>query len=310
MSVNRKLFATIVAGCAAMLLSGCTGAADTAAPHRDDCRPVLTAGAASAELPATWDKFPSQLTPVTAATVAASQRSVTLAPHSTTPATPGDFVASQLAIYDGKTGEQVYSTTAKGETAQDFLAVQEPEQATALSRAIQCAAAGDQVRVVYSAADSEPFAAQFGISAGSNAVVLLDVAAVSGAKAEGKPQRLPAGFPAITRTADGVPGIVVPPQAPPTETLAAVSIKGTGRMITPADNLVVRYTTVAWEDQEVITSNWTANANPQLLAADAPDIPWRDKLNDIPLGSQVVVLQPASAGAGAAVIVVDLLLAG
>lgn len=309
MSVNRKLFAT-AAGCAALLLSGCTGATDTAAPHRDDCQPALTAGAASAELPATWDSFPAEVKPVTAATVAASQRSVTLAPHDATAAVPGDFVAAQLAIYDGKTGEQVYSSTSKGETAHDFLAVQEPEQATSLSRAIQCAAAGDQVRVVYSAADSEPFAAQFGISPGSNAVVLLHVAAVSGAKAEGTAQRLPAGFPAVTRTADGVPGVVLPPQAAPTETLAAVSIKGTGRAITPSDNLVVRYTTVAWEDQEVITSNWTANASPQLLAADAPDIPWRDKLNDIPLGSQVVVLQPASAGADAAVIVVDLLLAG
>ena len=313
---SKALLATTAT--ALLALTGCAHSSGVQHAHNATaaCTPALTVGAAATALTHTAENFPASITPLQTTLVPATQRVVHHAATAEqvatahTPAEPGSLVAARIAIYDGATGKQVYNSNFNGAAAQDFLAVQDPQDATALSRAVQCALPGDKISVVYSAADALPFVSQFGISAGSTAVALLDVSAVGATIAEGTPQRLPAGFPAVTRTAAGVPGVVIPPQGEPRELATAVAIRGTGREITASDNLVVRFTSVAWHSKEVLTTTWQPGAGPQLLPANAPDLPWRDSLNGIPVGSQVVVLQPASDTAEAAVIVVDLLLAG
>lgn len=285
------------------------------------CEPVFTPGAISSELPASWTEMPRSVPKVNPENVPVTQRSwsfnnalQTLTPelYQQNIAGSGSVVAAEIGIYDGATGKALYTTLSNpAGVANDFIGITPEIGVAGVADAMRCAVPGQQLRIVFSAAESLQFVQQFGLTAGANAVFLAQVNSVSMLKAEGEIKRLPAGFPAVTRTAEGVPGIVLPPQAAPNKLQTAIAIKGSGVPVSPSHNLIVRFTSVSWESGEVIASNWGDLNSPQLLAATAAnDLPWRKQLNDVPVGSQVVVVLPGDEVNPASAMVIDILLAG
>lgn len=244
--------------------------------------------------------------PVTSAQRTVSQHDSRASAHAAAVTGPA-VVAANINVYDASTGVRVYSS--QGNNKQnDFLAIPEQPGANVLSDGVVCAYPGERVTVAMTPDEAAGFA-QYGLSSESAAVAYIDVLSSGGFKAEGKEVPLPAGFPAVTRTEIGVPGVVFPPQTAPTAMRSALKIAGTGPAVQAEDSIVAQVMSVTWQGA-VAGSTW--EQGPTVIAAKNSPIEWRDALNGVKAGSQVVILMPAdqNTGAAAQVVVVDVLAAG
>nr|WP_241429195.1 FKBP-type peptidyl-prolyl cis-trans isomerase [Agrococcus sp. ARC_14] len=75
------------------------------------------------------------------------------------------------------------------------------------------------------------------------------------------------------------------------------SIEGTGEPVAEGDNVLVHYTGIVWETQEVFDSSWERGAPTPMTIDDASLIPgFVDAVVGQPIGSQVVVSIPQELG--------------
>ncbi|MBT1017865.1 hypothetical protein KJY77_01740 [Canibacter sp. lx-72] len=322
--MRHRLIAPLCVAVTVAALAGCAQSS-TAESAAAECENPLSSGAVSDAYAAKASvPLGDSIKPATALPVTVAQRTVTTADQTADTATIARsvsasetaqgkavvaapaIVTADINIYDSVTGARVYSTSSKNSAA-DFLAVPEKRGLNVLSDAALCALPGQRVTVAMTPKEAAGFL-RSGLSEGAAAIAYIDVKNTSNFKASGKEQPLPNGFPAVTRTAAGDPGVVLPPQQAPSELRSALRIKGEGRSVHAGSNVVAQVLSVSWAGK-VTASTW--NDGPMIIPADDPAVSWRNELNGVPVGSQVVILMPAKSDASQAtpaqVLVVDVL---
>lgn len=225
------------------------------------------------------------------------------------------LVSVNAAYFDAATGEMVGATpafTGQGE-APDYKVVSK-EQTDPLSEAVRCAAVGDRVVVAITSEDLHKMQAPLE----TPLVVVMDVVAEGGLRAEGEQQSLPSGFPAVVTNEHGQPGVVVPPGRAPEGTRSATRIKGAGAEVGADQNVVAQITKVLWDPtktdnaEKLVTNGWSEGLAGIQFLGNEDVIPqsgnaFRTELTGKTVGSQVVIIENADAAAH--VYVVDILAA-
>lgn len=217
-------------------------------------------------------------------------------------ASDGTVVDADYVVYSGKTGTMITSSYGGGD-AQAPAA--EPLRLTAggetsLGQAVTCAAPGSSIVLTTTVASLfGPSAAspELNITPADTAVVVLDVTDVRPGRAEGNARPGQQGMPAIALATDGRPGVTFPGSPAPEELTVMQSIEGTGEEIAEGDSVLLHYTGIVWETEEVFDSSWERGEPTVMTIDDANLIPgFVDAVVGQPIGSQVVVSIPQELG--------------
>ncbi|SFS18256.1 peptidylprolyl isomerase [Agrococcus baldri] len=214
----------------------------------------------------------------------------------------GDVVDANYVVYSGKTGMII--TSSYPEPGSDVPAAEALRLSaggdTALSQAVSCAAPGSTVvltTTIESLFGPGAESPEMDIAAADTAVVVLDVTGTHPGRAEGNARPGQQGMPAITLATDGRPGVTFPGGPAPAELTVMQSIEGTGEPVAEGDSVLLHYTGIVWETEEVFDSSWERGAPTVMTIDDANLIPgFVDAVVGQPIGSQVVVSIPQELG--------------
>lgn len=209
-------------------------------------------------------------------------------------------VVLDIAFYGGDSGEKLYQSEFNGDQSRVHSIDYWAQRSAGLSDVLECATAGSRVLAVLT---PEDFGAQnvqaFGLDEGENIVAVIDVLDVMPSKASGALQFNDArGLPTVVRAPDGTPGVIIPDVPAPTEITTQTLIKGDGPKVKAGDIVVSNIMGVGWDDKKVTTSSWGADAS---IGAAA------EQLIGATVGSQLLVVFPASESTPATAVVVDIL---
>ncbi|WEK59782.1 MAG: hypothetical protein P0Y60_10415 [Candidatus Microbacterium colombiense] len=206
-----------------------------------------------------------------------------------------------IAFYGGKSGDKLYASEFNGDLSRvnniDFWAQKSP----GLGDVLECATGGSRVLAVMT---QEDFGAQnaegFGLAKDENVVAVIDVLDVYPTRASGALQFNDArGLPTVVRAVDGTPGIIIPDGAAPKKSVTQTLIKGDGAAVKQGDVIVTNIMSVDWDTKKVGSGNtWGSTAS---MGAAAKE------LVGATVGSQLLVVIPATEGSGAIAVVVDIL---
>ncbi|SJM52851.1 FKBP-type peptidyl-prolyl cis-trans isomerase [Gulosibacter sp. 10] len=131
-------------------------------------------------------------------------------------------------------------------------------------------------------------------------VVAADVDRVYHSAATGRISPQQNGIPAVVTAPDGTPGVTMPQEPSPEELRVATTIRGFGPEVQEGDELTLHLSAFDWETSGQLLSTW-GNPGPALqFAAGAEDGIYgiSEHLIGAPVGSQVVIVAPASTFAG------------
>ena len=216
------------------------------------------------------------------------------------------LIAFDLALVSGQSGEVL------GEYAGQTGQVSTFEQLLpAMPDALHCVTAGSRVVVALSPDDiTSEFAAGLGMAADESAVAVIDVRDVYLAQANGADVFVSDNsLPAVVRAVDGRPGVIVPDSAPPSDVVVQTLKKGDGATVTGDAPVRVHFVAVDWDTKEQTQSTWDTEPPSISLEAESPVL--AEALTGQTVGSQVLVVLPAGAGAGGApattILVLDIL---
>lgn len=209
-------------------------------------------------------------------------------------------VVLDIAFYGGDSGEKLYQSEFNGDQSRVHSIDYWAQRSAGLSDVLECATAGSRVLAVLT---PEDFGAQnveaFGLDKGENIVAVIDVLDVMPSKASGELQFNDArGLPTVVRAPDGTPGVIIPDVPAPTEITTQTLIKGDGPKVKAGDIVVSNIMGVGWDEKKVTTSSWGAEAS---IGAAA------EQLVGATVGSQLLVVFPASESTPATAVVVDIL---
>ncbi|PQZ61074.1 MULTISPECIES: hypothetical protein [unclassified Microbacterium] len=209
-------------------------------------------------------------------------------------------VVLDIAFYGGDSGEKLYQSEFNGDQSRVHSIDYWAQRSAGLSDVLECATAGSRVLAVLT---PEDFGAQnveaFGLDKGENIVAVIDVLDVMPTKASGALQFNDArGLPTVVRAPDGTPGVIIPDVPAPTEITTQTLIKGDGPKVKAGDIVVSNIMGVGWDEKKVTTSSWGAEAS---IGAAA------EQLVGATVGSQLLVVFPASESTPATAVVVDIL---
>lgn len=215
----------------------------------------------------------------------------------------GAVVDLEVSLFDGSSGELITSSSYDPEG--NPLRRTAGSDVDILAEIVQCAQIGSRIAAtatiedVFGAGKLDP---SLGLDDGDPIVLVIDVADAYLGKAEGVPQFGASGVPAVVTTPDGVPGITVPDEAPPTELIDHVLVRGHGEAIEEGDRAVLHYTGVLWGAKRVFDSSWERGAATTFTVASFEDDPegivpgLAQALVGKTVGSQVVVVIPPALG--------------
>jgi len=287
-----------VAVLATVALTGCANASNA-----ETCEPAFGAGPLSDSVSVAGDSADNLSVQLRTGTSATTPQRTVLerAAVRDEVVVPGSIVAANLAYVDASSGEILQVSPGFGSSSGDSLFQATPE-ASSIVAATVCAAPGDTLAIALSEQES----AAMGID--GSLVVVAQVTSAASARAEGRSQALPSGFPAIAVDAEGRPGVVLPPQAAPTSTESAARIVGEGEKVESDSSVIGNVLTVDWDGRQQ-QNTWEQGPLNLGTEADVANsgFSFRSELTGYPVGSQVIVIEP---GEGTArVSVVDILAA-
>lgn len=219
---------------------------------------------------------------------------------------PHQVMKLDLSMYSGDTGEKVFATDYSGKSSNLSNIAIWSGQIPGLAGVLECATGGSRVVASLTPKDvGAPVLEQLGLADDDHLVVVLDVEQTFLSRAQGSPQFNDArGLPTVVRAPDGTPGVIIPDSAAPKSQVVQTLIKGDGEALTAAELPLLNVTAVGWDDKKVMNTTW--GDNPSLdLASTAPAV--AKALVGKPVGSQVLVVEPATDGSSAIAYVVDIL---
>ncbi|WP_425956431.1 FKBP-type peptidyl-prolyl cis-trans isomerase [Xylanimonas sp. McL0601] len=129
-------------------------------------------------------------------------------------------------------------------------------------------------------------------------LMLMEVASVGAARAEGEAVTPAAGLPTVTLADNGEPSIKIPSgYAAPKDLVVQPLIKGSGAAVTAEQTVTVQYT--GWTfDGKSFDSSWT-NGSPATFQLSQVIKGWTNGLAGQTVGSQVLLVIPADQAYGA-----------
>lgn len=209
-------------------------------------------------------------------------------------------VVLDIAFYGGESGEKLYESEFNGDPTRVHSINYWAQRSPGLADVLECATGGSRILAVLT---PQEFGVQnaeaFGLEQGENVVAVIDVLDVMPAKASGTLQFNDAkGLPTVVRAPDGTPGIIIPDTPAPTEIITQTLIKGDGPEVKAVDTVVANLIGVGWENKQVTSSTWGAEAS---VAAAA------EQLVGATVGSQLLIVFPPSETTPATAVVVDIL---
>jgi peptidylprolyl isomerase len=214
----------------------------------------------------------------------------------------GEIADAQVSLYNGETGD-LLTATGYQENPESRLrrtvTADEP-----LGKALQCAAVGS--RVVYATTVEEVYGAdnpQIPLENDATIVAVFDVENAFIGRANGAPQLGQNGMPAVVLAPNGRPGISVPSEDPPKDLRIAVLKQGSGQKVAKGDSVVLHYTGLTWDDENVFDSSWETGIPATFTAASFEEDPQGGVVPGLAtaligqkVGSQVIVVIPPKDG--------------
>ncbi len=215
----------------------------------------------------------------------------------------GQIVDFQVSLFNGKDGELI--------TASSYDDSEAPLRRTAgseidlLAEAVQCAQVGSRIAVTGTIEDvfgADALDASLGLGNADAIVMVLDIQAAYLGRATGVAQLGASGIPAVVTTPEGIPGVSIPDEEPPTELRAHTLVLGQGAEIAESDRAVLHYTGLLWTTKTVFDSSWERGAPATFVIASFDDDPngivpgLAEGLVGKTVGSQVIVVIPPEFG--------------
>jgi hypothetical protein len=219
---------------------------------------------------------------------------------------PQQIVSTDFAIYNGDTGEQIQRTAFDGDLSRVTNIATFEAQIPGLAAVLECATPGTRMLAAIAPEDAGTVFAGSGVDEDTTLVAVIDVLDTKLPRAEGSREFNDArNLPTVVRAPDGRPGIIVPGGDAPTEQVEQTLIRGDGETVASDDPGVwVNYTAVSWDDKTVVNTTWGSNPVAD-LSQIAPTV--AEALVGETVGSQLLVVVPASETSSATAYVVDIL---
>ena len=287
---------------AALLLAGCasspdpsstdsTGAATTAAGSCAD------SGSASNSVTVTGDFGAAPTTAFTGPyTIDSTERTI-ITKGDGDDLKNGDMATVDFTIYNGSTGDKVFSTFDQGATPLQ-LTIDESQFIPGVVRAVNCAPVGSRVAAVIPPADG--FGTQgnssLNISATDSMVMVADIEHLVPSRADGADQAPQDGLPTVALDDTGAPTITIPQTDAPADLQLEVLKKGDGDTVADGDTVTVQYQGVIWRTGEVFDQSWGRGPASFQTGGVVPG--FKQALVGQTVGSQVLVVIPPALGYG------------
>lgn len=284
----RKIFIATLPLALAVSLTAC--APGTPASN---CTPLAAEGDATKAVTVKGETFSAPDTTFPTPLKAATTETTFIGGDTKDLALPSDSVAVEATLYNGDTGKILTQTGYDGK--QLPLIDLSSQSLPSLTQALTCAPVGS--RVVSVLAGDEQLAANLGVDPQTSIVAVFDVKKTYLGKADGTPQVVPDGFPAVVLDSNGVPGVTIPPSAPPTTTQVALLKKGNGAVVKDGQTVTVQYAGYLWADNTLFQSTWESN-QPASFDVNKVVPGFKKGLVGQTVGSQVLIVIPPADGYG------------
>jgi len=210
----------------------------------------------------------------------------------------GSVATIDFTIYNGTSGDQVFSTLDEGGT-QLQLTVDDTQYIPGIVNAVACVPVGSRVVAVIPPADAfgDTGNESLGIAATDSMVMVADVEGLVPTRADGEDQPAQDGFPTVTLDDDGAPTVTVPDTDAPAELQVETLKKGDGPVVGDGDSVTVQYQGVIWDSGTVFDQSW-GNGGPRTFQTTGVVTGFAAGMIGQTVGSQVVVVIPPDQGYG------------
>ncbi|MFB2582898.1 FKBP-type peptidyl-prolyl cis-trans isomerase [Herbiconiux sp. P15] len=210
----------------------------------------------------------------------------------------GDVATIDFTIYNGNTGDEVFSTLDEGGT-QLQLTVDATQYIPGIVNAVACAPVGSRVVAVIPPADAfgDTGNESLGIGASDTMVMVADVEGIVPLRADGEDQPAQEGFPTVELDDDGAPTVTMPEGAAPTELQLEVLKKGDGAVVGEGDSVTVQYQGSIYGTGAVFDQSW-GNGGPRTFQTTGVVQGFSAAMVGQTVGSQVLVVIPPELGYG------------
>lgn len=302
---SRLLAALAVLSVAALALTGCSSSATTSTPTASATGDTQTACSAPATgSAATGVKVSGALDAEPTVSfakgleVSKTQRT-TVITGTGRKATTGTLLNVAFTIFDAATGKKISTAGYKGMAATQFT-VSKQLYLPGLVAAMQCAPIGSRTVTVADSADmfGTNGSESFGVAAGDDIVIVMDLLSTVPTRATGTPQAPTAGFPRVTLASDGKPKVTIPATTAPSTFRLEVLKKGSGAKVAAGASVTVQYQGTLWRTGKVFDQSW--GSGPTTFSLDKVVPGFTKAIQGQTIGSQVVAILPPSDGYGTA----------
>lgn len=291
------------AAAAALLLAGCSSSPDpaessaTAAAPTPGTASCADSGSASNSVTVTGDFGAAPTTAFTGPyTIDTTERTIVTKGDGDELAA-GDMATVDFTIYNGSTGDKVFSTFDQGSTPLQ-LTVDESQFIVGVVRAVNCAPVGSRVAAVIPPADGfgTNGNSSLGIGATDSMVMVADIEQLVPSRADGQDQPAQDGLPTVALDDTGKPTITIPQADAPADLQLEVLKKGDGQTVADGDTVTVQYQGVIWRTGEVFDQSWGRGPSSFQTSGVVPG--FKQALVGQTVGSQVLVVIPPALGYG------------
>ena len=284
----RKTLGIIALTGIALTLSACSSQQSA-----QSCTPVVHPGDATAAITVSGETFSKPKVTFPEPLKASKTETSFIGGDTSDLVQADDSVSIEATLLDGATGKVLSQT---GYTGSNIPIVDLSSSSLAsLSDALTCAPVGS--RVVSVLTGDETLAKNLGLSADATIVGIFDVKQKYLSKANGEPQVVPDGFPAVVLDSNGVPGVTIPKTAAPTTTKVAVLKKGSGATVSENSVVTVQYAGYVWADNTLFQSTWETH-QPASFDVNGVIPGFKQGLVGQKVGSQVLIVIPPAEGYG------------
>ncbi|AMM21139.1 hypothetical protein AX769_14590 [Frondihabitans sp. PAMC 28766] len=302
---RSRLLATLaVIPVAALALAGCTSSStpspstsSTAKADTSCTAPASGSAAKAVKVAGTLGTQPT-VSFEKGLTVSKTQRTTVI--HGTgAKATTGSLLDVAFSIYDATTGKKVSTAGYKGMAATQFT-VSDKLYLPGLVDAMQCAPIGSRTVTVADSADmfGSNGSESFGVAAGDDIVIVMDLLSPVSTKATGTPVAPKAGFPRVTLAKGGQPKVTLPATKPPSTFQLETLKQGTGKTVGATDSVTVQYQGTLWRTDKVFDQSWGSGPTTFSLTQVVPG--FKKAIAGQKVGSQVLAILPPADGYGTA----------
>lgn len=290
----RPIASLSVAAAAVLLLAGCTGSSDesptpdaSGSADAGQCQSALSQGEVSGDVKVSGDFQGKVDVTLPDGYAPEGLERTTLVEGSGEQVRAGDVLRANFTLVDASTGEVQLETQTTAPAGMDTLISSQQ----IFGAALECATIGSRTVSAFPAG---------ALGEGSPAFVLVaDAIEELPTRAEGTEVAQAEGMPTVTFDDAGAPTITMPDAPAPTETRVENLRQGDGDVVNPGDQVIVQYTGALYDDGTVFDSSWE-RGEPAQFATTGVVPGFRKALEGQTVGSQVVVVMPASDGYGEA----------